>query len=230
VRRCRACGFTLNPDDATACGLCDSAALDPPVAEGAAAPPPPAYYLPAQPTDDDPWLAHFGRYLLVSLCLGVSFYVLVGFLWMGHVLRRTGYRARDLLWLVVPVWGTVVSIRALWRYTARQPYWSPRPDRPSAVLAGSQRTAALVGGVVAIPALVVVSVVSIAVLGRQARDTYWTSPVVDSYVTALTHQGLTEAQARCVMGEIEVRYPKGVDGVPPAELAGAGRQAAINCR
>jgi hypothetical protein len=64
-----------------------------------------------------------GTELIVLLVLGLG--------WVGSILRRTGYRDRDLLFLGVPVWNAVVVARAAWRYTSATVAWSPRDDLDS---------------------------------------------------------------------------------------------------
>lgn len=88
---------------------------------------------------DDRWIGHFLRLLGVLWLVGLSMFLLVGFFWLAHIFNRTGHRRRDLLWLLVPVVGVVLEYRALWRYTARSAYWTPRADRSSDLLRGWQR-------------------------------------------------------------------------------------------
>ncbi len=75
--------------------------------------------------------AHFWRYLGISLLMALSCYILIGLVWFAIVLSQTGRRKRDLLMLLVPIWGSVVATQTQWRYTARNVYWSARADRPS---------------------------------------------------------------------------------------------------
>jgi hypothetical protein len=35
------------------------------------------------------------------------------------------------LMLLIPIWGFIVHVQTIWRYTAKSVYWSPRDDRPS---------------------------------------------------------------------------------------------------
>jgi hypothetical protein len=81
--------------------------------------------------------AHFGWFLLVAIMVSLLFYVIVGWILVPLlVFRRTGYRARDVLWLFVPIWGAVVEIRTIWRWADRRVYWTPRPDLWSKPLFG----------------------------------------------------------------------------------------------
>jgi hypothetical protein len=67
-----------------------------------------------------------------------------------------------VLWLWVPVVGWIADARTLWRYTAREAYWTPRDDRPSHVLDGWARPVAIGAGWVAIPMLAAGGIVSAA--------------------------------------------------------------------
>jgi hypothetical protein len=49
-------------------------------------------------------------------------------------LSATGRRKRDILFFLIPIWGTVVQIQTSWRYSAKNVYWSVRDDRPSKAL------------------------------------------------------------------------------------------------
>ncbi len=80
---------------------------------------------------DDPDFMHFLRFIGIWILMAFLFYVVVGLVWMAFALSSTGRRKRDILMLVVPVWGTVVGFQTLWRYTSRNVYWSVRSDRPS---------------------------------------------------------------------------------------------------
>lgn len=55
----------------------------------------------------------------------------IGIFWLAAVLSNTGRRKRDLLMFFIPVWAIVVQVQTLWRYTAKNVYWSVRDDRPS---------------------------------------------------------------------------------------------------
>ena len=103
---------------------------------------------------DDPWWPHALRFVGVGLLLVVAWMTfIVGLVWRMHALSATGYRKRDVLWLWVPVIGWVADSRSLWRYTAREAYWTPREDRPSHVLDGWARPVTIGAGWLALPAL-----------------------------------------------------------------------------
>jgi hypothetical protein len=94
--------------------------------------PPPATGYP-QPTalKPDGGVMHFVRFLLISIVMSALGVVFVGIIWAAIALSSTGRRKRDLLMYFIPVWGIIVNIQTLWRYTAKNVYWSPRSDRPS---------------------------------------------------------------------------------------------------
>ena len=91
-------------------------------------PPPPRL---AVPPREDPGLMHFVRFFGIWLAMVALFYLIVGFVWMAFALAATGRRKRDLLMVLIPVWGTIVVVQTIWRYTARNVYWSERPDMVS---------------------------------------------------------------------------------------------------
>jgi hypothetical protein len=104
----------------------------------------------------DPWVPHALRFVGVGALLTVAWMTFIlGLVWRMHLLSVTGYRKRDVLWLWVPVVGWIADARTLWRYTARDEYWTPRDDRPSHVLDGWARPAAITAGWLAVPALAV---------------------------------------------------------------------------
>lgn len=111
----------------------------------------------------DPWVPHALRFIGVGALLAVAWTTFIlGLLWRMHALSVTGYRKRDVVWLWVPLIGWVADARTLWRYTARDAYWTPRDDRPSHVLEGWARPVAIGAGWVALPALAVGSIVAAA--------------------------------------------------------------------
>ena len=79
-------------------------------------------------------LPHFFRYVLLDIALVLTIYaLLIPFLiWQAVIMEKTGYRKIDLLWLFVPIAGTVVCTRTQWRYCSRTNYWD---DTTAAVLA-----------------------------------------------------------------------------------------------
>lgn len=84
-----------------------------------------------QPKQADGGLGHFLRFVLVWLLMGISCVLVVGIIWVMISLASTGRRKRDILMFLIPVWGVVVQIQTLWRYSAKNVYWSVRTDRPS---------------------------------------------------------------------------------------------------
>jgi hypothetical protein len=153
-------------------------------------------------TEPDPGFAHFLRYLGVSLALFVATLVTLyigGLLWTAHILSRTGHRKRDLF-------NPVIGVRAVWRYTARSVYWQPRPDRPSHVLSGWQRPAAIVGGYVGYP---VVFVALLAALGDgDGRE--WTSENRRAFAAGVEQEGIDPSTAQCVTDHFVEAFPEGL--------------------
>jgi hypothetical protein len=82
------------------------------------------------------WLLHFVLFAGAAAVLYVSCTILVGFVALMGAMRITGRRARDLLMLLIPVWGPIVVIQTLWRLTANHICWLPRTDMPSKPLFG----------------------------------------------------------------------------------------------
>lgn len=137
---CRACAAPLD-ETGRFCGSCGTDRVsDAPAGQ-------------AQP-QADPGFAHLLRFLGVGNAIYLSSALLVGHFWNAHLLSRTGWRKRDMLLLLVPMYGSYLSVVTLWRYTARDAYWTPRDDRPSDVLRGWQRTAAITAGLVLLPVLI----------------------------------------------------------------------------
>jgi hypothetical protein len=84
-----------------------------------------------RPLVPDPTVRHLVRYLLVCMALSLTGAVLVGVVWNMRMVGCTGRRKRDWFMLLVPVWGQIVVVQTVWRYTAKNVYWSARVDRPS---------------------------------------------------------------------------------------------------
>lgn len=80
---------------------------------------------------------HFLRHIGISLVVCLTTYVLIGLVWWMFILAQTGRRKRDILMFFIPIWGVVVAVQSMWRYTAKNVYWSARADRPSKSLFAS---------------------------------------------------------------------------------------------
>ena len=158
----------------------------------------------AQP-QADPGFTHFLRFLGVSFALSLSCVFLVGLFWMAHLRSRTGYRKRDILSLVVPYYGAYVSVVTLWRYTARDVYWTPRDDRPSDVLRGWQRPAAIAAGWVLFPVFTVLLIVAAALASG------WSDAERTDLVNSFVQAGVDRPTAECMADEIIDDFPAGSD-------------------
>jgi hypothetical protein len=82
------------------------------------------------------WLLHFALFAASAAILYVACSFVVGFVALGLGLRITGRRARDLLMLLIPIWGAIVVIQTIWRLTSNRISWLPRTDMPSKPLFG----------------------------------------------------------------------------------------------
>lgn len=154
--------------------------------------------------EPDGWFGHFLRYVGVAFMVGVSFWFIAGIFWMAHIFNRTGHRKRDLLWLIVPVVGAVVQTRALWRYTARNVYWTPHPERPSDVLRGAARPWAIAGGWILGP-LMFGGLVALSI-----AQTGWTEEEREELVNVFELQGFDRPTAECIADEV-------IDEIPDAD-------------
>lgn len=160
---------------------------------------------PLPPPPQDPSILHLLRFIGVNMIVGASCYLLVGFFWMAHICNRTGARKRDVLSVFVPLVGAVFHARAMWRYTARHAYWSPRSDRPSDVLRGSGRPWAIAGGWVVI-ALLVAAVV-VGGVGSASPPSGWPPEEREALVQAYIQGGLDRPTAACVVDSVMVDMP-----------------------
>jgi type II secretory pathway component PulF len=79
----------------------------------------------------DPGFMHFLRFFVISFLMSALSVLLIGLIWFVIALSVTGRRKRDVLMLLIPVWGVIVNVQTVWRYTAKNVYWSVRDDRPS---------------------------------------------------------------------------------------------------
>jgi ABC-type sugar transport system permease subunit len=86
---------------------------------------------PAAPVKDDPGFMHFLRFVGIWILMGALSVIFIGLIWAVIALSQTGRRKRDILMYLIPIWGVVVQVQTIWRYTAKNVYWSPRADRPS---------------------------------------------------------------------------------------------------
>jgi hypothetical protein len=84
-------------------------------------------------------IPHFFRWVLFGFAWTLSLYALIlpGLIWHAKILNKTGGRTIDLLFFFVPIAGTVVAVRAHWRYCSTEKYWEPQvaPSWPEAVAA-----------------------------------------------------------------------------------------------
>jgi hypothetical protein len=149
----------------------------------------------------DPWFLHALRFVGVGALLAVAWMTFIlGLLWRMHALSVSGYRKRDVLWLWVPVVGWIGDARTLWRYTAREVYWTPRDDRPSHVLDGWARPVAIGAGWVALPMLAaggVVAAVTDSTFDCVADDVGATLEAQDEFTFGNLGDALDTAFERC---------------------------------
>ena len=164
-------------------------------------------------TVDDPWSLHVLRFIGVGLLLLVAWMTFIlGLVWRMHALNVTGYRKRDVLWLWVPVIGWVADSRSLWRYTAREAYWTPREDRPSHVLDGWARPVAIGAGWLALPALAaggIAAAVNDSELDCVADEVQERMEAEDSFTFGRLGDAIDGALERC-----DVEIDVGDDGDP----------------
>ena len=71
--------------------------------------------------------------LPIVMLAGIAAWVLV----FGLLAQRAGYRGAGFLLVLVPVWGTVVMCRVLWRWTDIKHWQAPAAGGASAATAGS---------------------------------------------------------------------------------------------
>ena len=83
------------------------------------------------PIVPDNGFVHLLRFLFIWILMTLSCYILIGFIWVMISLSSTGRRKRDILMYLIPVWGTIVQVQTVWRYSAKNVYWSIRRDRGS---------------------------------------------------------------------------------------------------
>jgi hypothetical protein len=85
---------------------------------------------------DDGKMLHSLRFVGVLVVMQACVAFVIGYFMIPFALRRTGRRARDILMLLIPVWGVVVCVQTFWRLSARRLYWSPCSDLASRPLFG----------------------------------------------------------------------------------------------
>lgn len=178
------------------------------------------------PLQDDPGFGHLLRFVGVGMALGVSSWFVIGIFWQAHILSRTGYRKRDLLLLFVPGYGSYVSVVTLWRYTALEPYWTPRDDRPSDVLRGWQRPAAIAAGWVLVPLMILATIVAIVVV--VVTNIGWDEAERQDLVDAYIVEGFDPPVAKCIADEIIDDYPLGPSTFEADVDSAASEQVAVD--
>lgn len=155
----------------------------------------------ASTTVEDSNGLHFVRYLGISMLLSLANAAVVGIIWTLVILTRTGYRKRDYLLLLVPVVGWIVGVRAIWRYTAKQMYWTPRDDRPSAPMPNGGHPALVALGYGSF-----VGLIALAVIVGPSSDE-WTSEDRRVLQQELESNGIARPTATCMVDFVEDRYP-----------------------
>lgn len=166
---------------------------------------------------------HFVRYLGIAMLLSLANAVVIGIVWTFVILTRTGYRKRDVLLLLVPVVGWIVSVKAIWRYTAKTMYWTPRPDRPSAPMPNGGHPALVTLGYVGFVGLIVLAIA----VGATAEDE-WTSEDRRVLQQELESNGIDRATSTCMVDFVEDRYPEGLPDEDEA-LSKVGQDAFAAC-
>jgi hypothetical protein len=86
--------------------------------------------------DREGWWAHFLLFVVVAAVFYLAVLFLIGLLLLPFALRASGRRARDLLMVLIPLWGTIVVVQTMWRLSARRICWLPRHDLASKPLFG----------------------------------------------------------------------------------------------
>jgi hypothetical protein len=178
----------------------------------------------------DPWLAHLARFTALYTAVTVSNVAfLLGLVWLAHLMDRTGRRKRDLLLVLVPGCGVVVTIQTMWRAVARTAYWEPRPDRPSAPLHGAARRTVIVAGGILTLILAVAAVVAVA--GVRDERSSWTEREQTELFGALVDAEVDPTAIPCIADYIVSRYPEGPASLPhdPEAVVDLGIDADANC-
>ena len=184
-------------------------------------PPPPMP--PRMPQGPDRWFPHFLKFAGAYGAVWAAGTFVIGWFWIAHILNRTGYRRRDVLLLLVPIVNVVMLFTALWRYTAKQPYWSPRTDRQSLPLTGTLRPTVIFGGYVAAP------LVSIMLFATFLATHGWNDANRNELVDGFMREGLDQSTSQCVVRELEVAYPVGPPPESDPRLIPVVRDAVTRC-
>ncbi len=170
----------------------------------------------------DPGFQHWLRWLGVYGSVLFSCLFFVGFVLVGWMFDRTGYRKRDVLLLFVPFVNANVLWRSLWRYTARSVYWSPRKDRESRPLQKPQRPV-LIGAGFAVWYLLIGGAIA---AGLVSDSSAWDDPQYErGFIIGLMDAGYDEFESRCIVGYLEEAFPAGPpeDEDDPAWVLGIRR-------
>lgn len=138
------------------------------------------------------------------LCIGITFQVLIGFVWLGHILSRTGRRERDLWLLLVPGVNLWLLVSSAWRFSAPEPYWEPLADRPSEVLGARW----VVGVAVLGPALLIANTITgLAELHGVRHDGWLQSAPRHALVERLVDdEDVPASQVTCVADRFEESF------------------------
>ncbi len=138
------------------------------------------------------------------LCIGITFQVLIGFVWLGHILARTGRRERDLWLILVPGVNLWLLASSAWRFSAAEPYWEPRADRPSEVLGDRW----VLGVAVLGPALLVANTITgLAELHGVRHDGWLQSAPRQGLVERLVdEEHVPTSEVTCIADQFEERF------------------------
>lgn len=158
----------------------------------------------------DPGFRHFLRFFGVLVLLQLSFLFIVGLVWLMFILSQVGYRKRDVLLTFIPIYGEVVLVRTVWRYTARNAYWSPHPGRPSHPLAHRWVVPLSVAGwlLFVVLSYVITMETFFATTESEASGVEWRQDFVDYW----TGEGKSPAVARCAAQQVDNDRPYASEG------------------
>jgi len=149
----------------------------------------------------DPGFPHLLRMVGAWAAVSLSIYALgAGLFWWAYAFSRSGYRKRDILLLIIPIFGFVVAARVMWRHTARNVYWSRNEDRPSSVLSGWQRPTAIAAGWILFPLLIGAVIVD-------SLDQGWTTQDRYEVTSLLLDAGFDPLTAGCMTARLQEYMP-----------------------